>query len=406
MDNQVGQQRLALVTGALGHTGSFLTRLLADHGWHVVATDLDPTERQAVITKDNIFDIPDERLSIEHENVEYMPADLTDKVSLYPLFECRTFDTVFHTASLYDYFAPLDLLDRVNVGGLRNLLDVYHETGQTSRFIHWSTCGVYGQPNAMYGKHWEHAADETASFNPPNDYSKSKVLQEMLLRRDCAEWGTPYVIIRPAPIYGPFQRYGTYHIFHLERTVGSVPVITLYPTWRKLRMPMVHVEDLVRAAEFIALAPAEKVVGEAFNVIDDCGLQKDFMEITAHLLHTDSPHLHVPWFVYSAVAKVALYIAIRRAGEARKKGKRPKYDAPMAEYITHQYWFSNQKIKNLGFTFKFPDMFSGTKQTIEWYVDHGWLKNEKTVSRTKNVRGIVWVMAPDNIKAAAPALPR
>jgi len=377
--------RIALVDGALGHTGSFLVNLLSDDGWDVVATDLPMSQRATIITKEAIFDIPDDRLSIDRDNVTFISADLTDKQSLYPLFENRAFDAVFHTASLYDYFATFELLERVNVGGLKNLLEVYYESSTTTfgdpakfpRFIHWSTCGVYGQPDEQYGKHWDNPADETAPFDPPNNYSKSKMLQEQLLQQWQREKNIPVVIIRPGPIYGPYQRYGMFHIYHLVRTVGSVPVVCIYPRWRKLHMPMVHVEDLVRAAEFLAEAPAEKVVGEAFNVIDDCGLQEDYMAIVARLLDADYSAISVPWFIYKIVAKVAFNAAVLRNQRTRSKGLRPRYDAPMAEYITHQYWFSNKKIKDLGFTFKYPDMISGTSATVQWYLDHCWLKKEK-----------------------------
>ncbi|MBN2153408.1 MAG: NAD(P)-dependent oxidoreductase [Candidatus Lokiarchaeota archaeon] len=376
--------RRALVTGASGHTGSFLVNLLADHGWHVTATDLAQDRRSRVITKEEIFDVPRERLSIDRPGVEFIPADLTDKETIQPLFEGEQhgYCTVFHTASLYDYFAPFELLERVNVGGLRNLLEACYgrrgarknDGAEGPRFIHWSTCGVYGQPKY---ERWDVPADETAPFNPPNDYSRTKMMQERLLEQWHREHGVPTVIIRPAPIYGPYQAYGMFHVYHLVRTVGSVPVVCLYPRSKRLRMPMVHVEDLVRAAEFLADAPAEKVVGEAFNAIGDCGYQEDFMAYIAQLLGADYSYISVPWFVYVILARITYRRAVGRMKGLARKGKRPRYDAPMAEYITHQYFFSNEKIKRLGFKYEYPDMFVGTKRTVDWYLDHGWLEKEK-----------------------------
>lgn len=376
--------RRALVTGALGHTGSFLVNLLADHGWHVVATDLDLARRSRIITKEAIFSLPSEHLSIDRPGVEFIPADLTDKASLEPLFAGKDHDVVFHTASLYDYFAPFDLLERVNVGGLQNLLEVCYAgegDGRDAedrgvdgpRFIHWSTCGVYGQPRY---ERWDLPASETTPFNPPNDYSKSKMLQEQLLDRWHRERGIPHVIIRPAPIYGPYQVYGMFHVYHLARTVGSVPIVCVYPRSKRLRMPMVHVQDLVRAAEFLAMAPPEQVVGESFNVIGDCGFQEDFLECIARHVGADHSHISVPWFIYVLLAKVAYKAALTRMRRVARKDKRPRYDAPMADYITHQYFFSNEKIKHLGFKFEYPDMFRGTKETIDWYLAHGWFERE------------------------------
>ncbi len=379
---RTGSPRRALVTGALGHTGSFLVNLLADHGWHVTATDLDATRRSRVITKEEIFAIPHEHLSIDLPGIEFIPADLTIKDSLRPVFAGKEFDTIFHTASLYDYFAPFELLEKVNVGGLRNLLETYNEHCQGStggtlglpRFIHWSTCGVYGQPKY---ERWDIPADETAPFDPPNNYSKSKVLQEQLLEQWHHDKGIPTVIIRPAPIYGPYQAYGMFHIYHLVRAVGSVPVVCIYPRSKRLRMPMVHVQDLVRAAEFLAEAPAEMVIGESFNVIADCGFQADFIAYLAKIMDADYSYISVPWFVYVIIARITYDQAVSRMERSARKGKRPRYDAPMADYITHQYFFSNEKIKRIGFKFEYPDMFTGTKQTVDWYISHGWLEKEK-----------------------------
>jgi hypothetical protein len=77
--------RSAIVTGASGHTGSFLVNLLADHGWHVVATDLPESKRAAILTKEDIFSVPRDRLSIDRPGVDFIPADLTQVESFCPV---------------------------------------------------------------------------------------------------------------------------------------------------------------------------------------------------------------------------------------------------------------------------------------------------------------------------------
>ncbi len=49
----------------------------------------------------------------------------------------------------------------------------------------------------------------------------------------------------------------------------------------------------------------------------------------------------------------------------------------MIGYITHQYYFSNQKIKDLGFEFKYKDFEKGTSETINWYKRKGWFFTER-----------------------------
>jgi hypothetical protein len=58
--------------------------------------------------------------------------------------------------------------------------------------------------------------------------------------------------------------------------------------------------------------------------------------------------------------------------KARKWGVRPLVDGPMMEYIGHNYYFSNEKLKKLGFEYKYPTPFDVARDSIRWYLDHGW----------------------------------
>ena len=73
------------------------------------------------------------------------------------------------------------------MGGLDNFLNVIKEHSEKvghpmPHFLHWSTCGVYGQPNYEKNKNgYLIPSDENAPYNPPNNYSTSKMEQEKLL---------------------------------------------------------------------------------------------------------------------------------------------------------------------------------------------------------------------------------
>ncbi|MFX0037678.1 MAG: NAD-dependent epimerase/dehydratase family protein, partial [Candidatus Hermodarchaeota archaeon] len=181
--------KLVLVNGAKGHTGTFLIReiLKSKPDWKIIATDLSLEKRDELMTKETIFSDKFKYMTeiLEHERVNFIPADLTNKESLNNLFKDKKYDLIFHTASLYDYFAPLNLLRKVNVEGTRNLLDVIFNTQDIEKlkFIHWSTCGVYGEPKYKKDqKGYPTPADETTPYNPPNNYSISKMEQEMILK--------------------------------------------------------------------------------------------------------------------------------------------------------------------------------------------------------------------------------
>jgi len=373
--------KLVLVDGAKGHTGTFLIREILESkpDWKIIATDLPSKKRNELMTKETIFSKKFEYMTeiLDDERIIFIPADLTDKKSLNDLFKEKKYDLIFHTASLYDYFAPLDLLRKINVEGIRNLLDIIYSTQDigTLRFIHWSTCGVYGEPKYRKdNKGFPIPADETATFNPPNNYSISKMEQEKVLNDYINEYQLKAVIIRPAPIMGPYQIYGIFHLMQIVNKAGFGPGIHIYPKKKRLAIPLIHVEDLVRSAIF--LAENDQSIGEAYNLIINACLQEDFLEYLADLLNVDYFNFPVWWPFYKLFAKLLFWLSKRKDKKARKLNSRPPVDLSMAGYTSHQYLFSNKKIKDLGFKFKFPDYKSATKDTVEWYLKNKWLESE------------------------------
>jgi len=117
----IEKKRLILVDGCRGHTGSFLIRELLNlyPNVKIVATDLPPKTREKVMTKEKVFrdNVGSSQEFLQDPRVEFIPSDLTKPETLLPLFEGKNYDVVFHPASLYDYFAELDLLRKINVKG-------------------------------------------------------------------------------------------------------------------------------------------------------------------------------------------------------------------------------------------------------------------------------------------------
>ncbi|MHA1294677.1 MAG: NAD-dependent epimerase/dehydratase family protein [Promethearchaeota archaeon] len=371
-----------LVDGAKGHTGTFLVKILLEKekDCKIVATDLPTDTRKELMTKETLFskDLGYMLEILDDPRVEFIPADLTKPETLKALFKDRKYDVIFHPASLYDYFAKLDILRKINVEGTRNLLNIISETQDLDkvRFIHWSTCGVYGEPSYKYDKKTKYVipADETALYNPPNNYSISKMEQELIVKEFEKEKGLKATIIRPAPIYGPYQTYGTYHILLVIKVMGNSGMPIMFPKKHRLMFPSIHVEDLVRAAVF--LSNKEESIGEAYNIIHDMVFMDDWIEWLNQKLGIKYTIIPI-WFpFFKFIAKLIIWIGKKRDKKARKLGIRPLLDVPMLKYITHQYAFSNKKLKDLGFTFKY-DTWSGFKETIDWYIEHAWLPTEQ-----------------------------
>ena len=81
----------------------------------------------------------------------------------------------------------------------------------------------------------------------------------------------------------------------------------------------------------------------------------------------------VPWAIFKPLSKVIYRYTEWQDRRARKRGIRPKIDLPMVGYITHQYWFSGEKLKRLGFKYEYEDPRKGLWEYIGWCKARGWL---------------------------------
>lgn len=154
--------KLCLVTGTCGFSGSYMVELLQDVGYKVRATDLEGTDR-------GIY-----KEIIEKEGVEFIPSDLTKKETLKEVV--KDVEYVFHPAAIFSYSASYEAMEKVNVFGTRNLCEALLQEGKIKRLIVWSTVGVYGLPKPEMLP----IAEETLC-SPSNLYEKSKYEQEKVV---------------------------------------------------------------------------------------------------------------------------------------------------------------------------------------------------------------------------------
>jgi len=162
-----------------------------------------------------------------------------------------------------------------------------------------------------------------------------------------------------------------FHVFYTAYIMGHSILPKMFPKKKKLMMPLVHVEDLARAA--IYLAERDESIGEIYNILSDSPLQEDWLESLYNEIGISFTTIPLPSFIHAAFAKLLFYIAKKKEKKAKKYGIRPKFDLPMLGYLTHQYYFSNKKVKDLGFQFKYDDFKHGIHETIKWYEENGWL---------------------------------
>ena len=134
---------------------------------------------------------------------------------------------------------------------------VYRHKKIVERFLHISTCEVYGKGTTK-------KMDESHPLNPHSPYAAAKAGADRLVYSYYVTYEIPAVILRPFNIYGPRQ--------HLEKAISRFITsgifnepITVHGNGSPERDYM-HVDDLSTAVDILIHAPIKKVLGEVFNI--------------------------------------------------------------------------------------------------------------------------------------------
>ena len=137
--------RRILLTGATGYLGSHvlfeLLRRNAKHIYCLVRGGKDQTAEERLKTMfmyyfGGMFD------TAEFDNVSVIDTDITDPNLMDKLKGCE-FDTIINCAAVVKHFAVDDSIEKVNVGGVKNLIDVAIKTD--SVLVQISTESVAGE---------------------------------------------------------------------------------------------------------------------------------------------------------------------------------------------------------------------------------------------------------------------
>lgn len=263
-----------LVTGAGGFLGYHLANYLTEQGHRVDGMDIHFPVKP-VDGRTPLFNVVEG---------DFRDWDLTRKT-------LEQKDVVFHLASAHlqislDESAYWD----INVHGLRKLLEVSRNCG-LKRFVHISSVGVYGKLASI-------PADEDTPCHPQSIYGETKLAGEREVISFGRESGLPYVILRPAWIYG----LGCPRTAKLHRMLKKKRFIMIGKGANK-RHPM-YIKDMLEA--FRLAMEKDAVLGELMIIGGDRIITtRELVDTFSSVLNLPGPLITLPYSVGVAIATTA-----------------------------------------------------------------------------------------------------
>jgi len=323
---------ITAVTGASGHIGGNLVRALLEQGRQV----------RCLVRHD--------RRALDGLKVETVEGDVFDPDSLERLM--RGAETVFHLAGRISIVgAEGGLVERTNVGGVRNVVEACLKTG-IRRLVHCSSIHAFSTyPSGEL-------IDETRalSLGPEHmPYDRSKAKGQTVVLEAVRNRGLNAVVINPAAVVGP-------HDYKLSR-MGEV-LLDIYlrrlPALIDGGYNWVDVRDVVAGA---LAAESRGRTGECYLLTGHWVHICDVSRLISRLTGRKTPQAATPLWLAMPIAYLSL-------AWGRLQGKVPKFSPGAVRSIQMHRNISHAKAsRELGYQ---PRPFEDTvRDTLEWFKEAG-----------------------------------
>ncbi|WOH02871.1 hypothetical protein DCAR_0522261 [Daucus carota subsp. sativus] len=330
-----------LVTGASGYLGGRLCHALLAQG-HSVRAFVRPTSDVSSLPLD--------------ENIEFSYGDVTDYSSL--LVAASGCQIIFHSAAIVEPWHPdPSIFIAVNVGGLKNVLKAFKETGTIEKIIYTSSFFALGSTDG-------YVADESQIHSGNyfcTEYEKSKVIADKMAL-DAASEGVPIIPLYPGLIYGP-GKVTTGNIVArliIERFNWRLPG---YIGQGADKVSFSHVDDVVQG-HLAALNKGRP--GERYLLTGENASFMQVFDICATISGTGKPRFSIPLLVIEAYGWLSVFAS-------KIMGTLPIISPPTVNVVRHQWAYSCDKAEK-ELDYKPRSLKEGLGEVLPWLKSLGMIK--------------------------------
>jgi dihydroflavonol-4-reductase len=329
-----------LVTGANGHLGNNLCRLLVERG-----------ERVRAMIRSSADPAPLAGLDVEIVHGDILKAADAAKA----VENCVR---VYHTAAGFLMWArdPERDIIRPSVEGTRNVLEAAAHAG-VERVVYTSTTGTIGfatTPTQLDETHY--------NTDPHTHYVRGKIAAEQEAFAIAKRTGLPVVAIQPGLILGP-------RFWKVSESVRQIADFLNHgaPLYFEGGFGVVDVEDVARGA---IQAMEKGRPGERYILSGEDLTVKGLFDLLAELTGLKAPTIKAPVPVVRALAGL-MELA------AKLTGARPMIDRSQVDEFAGKYaYFSSAKAqRELGYTYL--SARQTVQRTITWLVEHGFVNERR-----------------------------
>ena len=279
--------------------------------------------------------------------VECVEGDVTDATSVARAL--RGCEAAYHMAAVVKSWTPdASIFERVNVGGLKNVLDAAAAEG-IERIIYTSSFIALGPTDGTIAD--ENQTHPRRSYC--NDYERTKAIADAIAL-EAIERGVPLIPLYPGVVYGPGEMTDGNIIVKMvaDHLNGRLPGI-IGPGDR--RWSYVFVDDVL---EGHLLALTKGRLGQRYLLCGDNVTNRELFAVVEQITGARPPRLAIPYGVASLMGRAAVAVA-------NLTGRPPLITHEVVDVFRHEWAYSSEKAKTeLGYGFR--PLSEGLNQTITW----------------------------------------